>query len=297
MTIPLKEQYAELLALAQQYLLQEHSRGDSLIADPQTYVFLKQTANKPKTTSQTAQTPNIPFKNPVAAPKIASQQVIKESLPPKTSPKFAPHASIQKNEEVPLPSEKISKEKTPNLSTVGISKSFALEPLPAAPIEDFNDLRKLILERFPAQMILDQIPSDEEARQTFSFSKHIQPETEVIILFNEESPSQNAFLANLNKAIHKLLAPSILLFAGPLEIQSAWEEILNKKELKLIIASEALVQSLQKLKQHYTKNGSQHFLGNIPSMVLADYTRYFKEPQLKQELWNQLSLLLKNSQR
>ncbi len=289
-----QQQYAELLALTQLHLLQEFSPKNFLQADAQNFVFFKKQAQmqtqaqaqplKPQSSSQIISPPPLPLKTP-ATPKAAPPPPV-NTLPPPTP---APIAKLEDHTPKPskMPPIPISAPSTPKESTF-----LTLEPLGKASEMDLSEIRKILEERFPSLTIIDETPSDAEAKQVNSrgvLDKAAAPE--VVILYSNEPPLQQTFLANVAKAIQICLnSPAVIVSARKLENEGGWNTLLEMKTLKLIMISKDLFNSLPDLTKRYRETTQS--LDEIPVYFLSDPPLYLKDPKLKQALWEGLKQLL-----
>lgn len=273
----IKEQYAELVALTQLFLLREFSIKDKQITDPQTYTFFK------------TQLP----KEPIQCPSI--QPVSIKTTPPKptvnsmplTPP--SPIASLPPITPPPEPAKPEPQIEKPIAPAPMIKKNsvIAFEPLPHPVPVDFHEIKQIFKEHFSHYPILEEIPSDQQAKtikNAWQIEQNIPPI--IILSFNEQEKSR-AFLHAIADAISRHLAPARVLSGPQIEKEKKWDLVLKSKELRLVIASDYGLYLLPELMKCYKEAPKQakHYLYQTPLLLLSDLTLYLKEPQLKPLLW------------
>lgn len=288
---PLKEQYAELLALTQLYLLHEFPEKAWIPVSMPFYQWIRathqpppKTASIPSTPIQPAATQPTPLPTPPsplpapAAPKKAEAPPQHTPTPPKPAPQKAP-------EPIPPPQKT---EATPR-------SFFTLEPMTQAVESDLTDIQTILAERFPKQTILKEVPSDTESNL---LKKEHTTEAAILLSFLE-SPEHLTFLTNIAKAIESRLAPAAVVAANDYEQDDRWHTLLQSPALRAIIISSANLQALPKLMKHYREDTTQKkfFLGQVPLVVLSDISLYFQEPTRKRALWDEITKVVGNNKR
>lgn len=271
----LKEEYAELIALTQLYLLREYSLNDKQVADPQTYAFFKQILPK-----------EVIPRSPVQPPIVKQAAKPTMTLPP-SSP--SPPPSLPPVEPPPEPTKPEPQPEKPIAASTNIKKSYliALEPLLNSNPLDCKEIKQIFKEQLPQHPILEEIPSDQAAKkikQAWQIEQNIPPI--IILSFNEQEKSR-AFLHAMADAISRHLAPARVLSGPQIEKEKKWDVILKAKDLRLVIASDYGLYLLPELMKCYkeTPKQAKHYLYQTPLLLLSDLTLYLKEPQLKPLLW------------
>lgn len=280
-----QDSYTELLSLARDYIAQEFAQSDWKVTDPDTFAYYKNFALQQRSQGA-APMPNV---KPAAVTYSAQQvNIIRETaveLPFKSAPVISTP--------IPAPTSKkttLAKAQVPVKEVA--SKEFTLEPLQKPQEIELNDIQKLVVDRYPGKLIINEIPSDEEAKQMNAEWKQELVIPEVIILSFNESLEQQLLLQNIAKAIQASLAPAAMIPAVKLEQQ--WEKVLKTKSLKLIIATSHGLQTSPTLWKQYREAQKQakHFLGDVPLYMLSDLSIYLKNPQLKVPVWQDLKKML-----
>lgn len=308
----LQEQYAELAALTQLYLLQEYASGDRIMASSETYQFFKNksleqqlkkieqhkteiaSSLQPAHQGLTSQRPIVPAIERV--PSVPSTAYVPDPLlrkqepidPPKIESDAPQKARVEK---VPTPEKSIASEKNPAPEAVVVreknsEKAIALEPLTEIALLDYAELMIIFAQKFPNIQLFPAPPLETSC---------VLPSAQVdvlILLYNEEGKSL-AFIQNLAKAIQLLIGPVEIVRAKNIEKENRWEEIMLKKNPRLMITSYAGMQSLPNLmkKLRESPRQGQHFIDKVPLCLLSDISIYFKEPRLKQPLWQSILAL------
>lgn len=286
----LKNNFSELVALTQLYLLREYNPSDKLVIDPQTHAYFRNT-----------------MKNSVASPKI-NQEVppIETQRTSYTSSEKIPNVSprvtqqpVQSNPKISAPPTVVTQQPSKPLPETIVQpvkdkpvkaqvRSFNLEPLqPTEATNEWNDFKQVLNEHFPTYTINEKIPPDTRAQKIKSSWQMEQTIPPVIILSFNDQNNHLAFIKNIAKAITLNLAPARVISAITIEQENGWKELLNTPQLRLIITSDYGLYLLPGLMQHYKEvpKTAQHFLHRTPLLLLSDLSLYLKEPQLKPLLW------------
>lgn len=282
---PYFPQFAELITMTRMHLLQEFQISDRIDADPETYLHFKQHALQQKKPQPTSPAPTAPIPLKHVPIKAHTSSPVLPSNPVEKKPIVKTPETIQQIPTSPEPIKTSPKEpKGP----------FQLEPF-AQPIEaDFNDLKKIIAERYPNQPLKDKLPCDAHAKAIKDeWQKEILIPSVLILSFTD-LPQHLDFLNSLAMAIGKQLAPASVFSADRLENDKGWESILSKDSLRLIIASGHSLNSNKELMKHHREapKEAKHYLGKIPLFLLADISVYIKNPRLKIPLWADLKKTL-----
>lgn len=291
----LKEQYAELVALAQLYLLQEHPSGSWLTADSDTFNYFKRYALQ---TQQKRSAPTPPPRqqpSPEAVPAIEQTTAPVESAAPHThkQPPTPPAPADTPKDPVLTPPTRLMKDP---LNTAGptkkapkeVSTGFILEPLTEIPTLNDSELKKAFLERFPFVNWLEVPVKDLHTAEASP-----QTAANIVILLYSEAGKTLAFMHNLAKAIQLTTGNVEVISASQIEAENGWEEFLKSKKLRLIITSYGGAQSLPGLMTYAKESPKQgnHYFGKVPACLLSDVNIYLKEPQLKLPLWQSIQSL------
>lgn len=308
------EQYVELLKLTQQYLLQEHTLSDKLLADSETYSYFRNFAAKrmaPKASS--------PHISPASAPSLPLRaHTTQTTLPPAELPPAK--MDIPKNA-APAVDTKLVTSLPSNLngpiemspSSVSVSKPkgevvpkaerevlagnvFIPEP-PTSPAEavDVSEIRK-ILQQNTSFRLIDTIPSDAEAKKKARLWEQEQL-VQVLIICINESRNTHSFLENVRYAIEVYGLNTKLVTGKEIEKHKKWESLLASKSLRLVIASGGDIETSSELRRLYQEK--THFsggtLGKVPLFLLAEPATYMKDPHLKEILWKSIKEQLVSS--
>jgi hypothetical protein len=293
----LKDPYVELLALTQLYLLQEYKLHEKICAEPSTYALFKQYALQKKESSPQPP-PSLSLPRP---PQLQKSQLSSRPLDPVNSPldlakpvkataTIMPK-TVSPEEKSPPPQ---ADKEPPNRSPKSQVASFTLEPLPPAMPMPLNDVRSLIAEHYPAIPLAQQPPEDTLAKKIGKSWEYTASIPQAVILSFHEISKQQTFLNNICKALEIMGTPAKVFSANKIEQAKGWDNLLQSKELRFIIASDYGINALSDLMKHYREapKQSRHYLGKIPLFLLSDVSFYLKEPTLKLPLWKALKEFL-----
>lgn len=285
---PVKERYAELVALTKQFLLQEHALTDRIYDSEETFEYFRRTAQQqPKPEVKVAPVTSPPPPAPQLQP--AAQSYTANPVRPPLAPIPAPPKPIA--EKVPVvpvvesepPAKNAPKEKT----------GITIEPLPPLKPLDLSEVRKIMAERLPNIPLIDTIPDDSEAR--LKTATHHLPN--VILLSFDDLPAHVDFLTKVAAAIQGIGSSAEVRNAATMEKEIGWNTVLNSPDLRFIIASGDgiySIESLQKVHREVQKEG-RHYLGDCPLLMLPDIGCYLQDPSLKRSLWTAIKDQLKVS--
>lgn len=293
MTTP-RERYAELLSLAQLYLMQEHSLSDRILSDKGAYDYFKAFAAQRQAAARTAPPQTIARPAPAAPPPqpIANTPPVPVRTAPVQPPQQKP---------IPLPEQQTLQEPvvlktkeevvdTKAQDSPPHSFRFALTPQTPAVGVPLDDLRKLASEHLPQLKLLDAVPDDALAREmSKAWEKTAVVPQAAILSFNEQGPHQ-LFLKHVAFAAEMMGLTAAVIPAGKIEAKKGWEEFLSSPTLKCVIGCGngiASLTSLEKQRKESAKNGTT-LLGTRPLIVLSDISFYMQEPSLKRSLWKSL---------
>lgn len=274
----LKDQYGELVDLAELYLLQEYTRKDRISCSLDDFNFFKKFINIKKTTpsassqhSPNPKQPTSPASPPPPTPK--STESIASKNEPKTSLPNTQHPSLSSPPD-PSPATK-NKLNTPTPQVMPNKTPLTLDPLAAPKVPDFSEMKQLVKTLAPGLKIYEetQIPL-------------ISPTVKILVLFLPSTSSSKELLENMAKAISTHIAPTQLIDANSFETANAWSRLLQIPTLKLIIIPEMHCQQLPGLYALMKKENSQNFFQAIPGLLIPSPEALSQDPQLKQALWN-----------
>lgn len=287
MTAP-QEQFSQLLAITKNYLLQEHSINERILAETETYSFFRALAIQ----NQKKQEPKPIIKETTrhALNPPPQNQTIINRLPLKeeSQPLNPPTQKVENEQIKPL----VEKPPVPK-ENIAPSTKLKLDLTATAPATDFNELRKIIKEKLPHLHLIDQLPDDSEAKMLAKSWSNEKKPAQVLILSFDEPPKHQLFLANIAKALQLFGFHAVI--ANPMKIE--WQQTLQSKDLKLIVAGSAGFHSLTELQKLHREDPRQgrHYIGDQQLLLLSDISFYLKEPALKPSLWKALKELLTTS--
>lgn len=293
MTQSLIDQYAEIIALTRLHLQQDFTLGERIPTDTATYEFYKQYALQKK-----AAPPQQPAPQHFAS--ASTRTPAPAYLAPNTPTKAQPAPQQPMTSIAPLqttkPTAAPAKEKAAPAHSKAPSNHIELEPLRNAVETDLNDIHAIIVERFPKQVILSDIPSDATARSINNAWTQETQIPDILVLSFGEPHLHHAFLQNLSNAISIRIAPSALIVAEKLSQEKDWDAVLKTKNLKFVIAAGNGLQATPDLQKHYkeAQKLAKHYLGQVPLYMLSDIGNYLKNPSLKVSLWNDLCSMHKS---
>lgn len=228
--IQLNEEYADLVAMTRLLLLQEHSRNDWIMTDSATYEYFKHHAIKKKTEA----TP-LPM-----------------SLKPKQTPTPPPTAATRS------PQPKI----IPKKPTTFIE----LQSLPPPPIHDFSDIRNILTKKFPQQTILDQIPGDEQAKETRQRWQQHHSAPDCATIPKDIPIKHQLFLQNTSKAVQICYNTVTAISVQKLNPSNGYRLTISLKENKK---------------------------EEVIPLEISNIEAFFKDPLLKAKLWEEIGVKLR----
>lgn len=250
----IQEELSLLISLTQLHLLQEHDKGEWFITDQKTYESFRAFAlrDRPQKTPQsTQQTLNKNIVPPLPAQKSQppKQATLKETKNTEAKKPEKPTLKVRKADD--------NKSAKPKLS-------FEKQKVPVPPVDDFNDIRKMVSKLFPNQTILDETPDEQSLK--------VQLVPEVIVLLDEESPQHLEFIANLAKAIQLCLCPVAALSTK----DKGSNNQLKPGDIKMLIGKD---EHLQRVSQQYPE---------AFALPLSTIDGYLQNPESKAELWDMI---------
>jgi hypothetical protein len=174
------------------------------------------------------------------------------------------------------------------------------QPLPAkkAPTLEIDaEMKQMVTKILPDVALAGAIPDDAVAKKLAHLYKEQHLTAKVLVLsFGETGPALQ-FLQNVTKAIDTHLAPAKLIEMRKIERENSWEITLSSSTLQLILAPPFTEWKSISLARFYRENPSSktHFLHDTPLLLTQPIAAYLKNPDLKRELWKNLSTLLSTS--
>ena len=164
------------------------------------------------------------------------------------------------------------------------------KPAPVVKKDLMPDIRQLVAKTLPEVVLTETIPDDTSAKKMAELwkQKHLKAAV-FVVYFGEKSP----FLQNVVKAIDSLLAPAELIDGQQID----WSLALTAPALKLILAPPFSSWKTTPLARFYreTPSNQAHFLNEIALLLMQPVAAYLKNPDLKRELWKNLSMRLSTS--
>lgn len=304
----LLQQYGELIAALKQHIKEEHACGSWIGSGQDTFEYFKQHAIVQSTKARA---------HALAAPSAAKRAVPANALardssaPPSARPKeqicapveapktvaapISPGISPEENHSIsaaepPSPPPELSKanKNAPSQAKNQAKKKTFERELPSPPIEsDLSDIKQFFAKTFPHIQLQENPPPDEAAKAYSSRWKLPANDTKVLILSFGANPKEKLFLSNLTHAIDVEMGKAALFSAEKGELQGCWKELLQYKNLTLVIAHKGKMETLPGLMALYREEPSP-MLDKIPFYPLCDSSLYIQEPALKIELWKAL---------
>lgn len=311
----LKKEYNDLLKLTREYLLQEHSLSDRILADSESYTYFRDfvakratSAPRPTKSLSSVAIPQAPIHSvshsvPAIPMPFTEVEVRQNNLPftnnsktveverevLKTSVSLVTNSTI--SGESPEPSaSKVHLEKGVKVETqVKAGMKFVPEASSTIDKVDVSEVRKILSEKYPSLKFTDAIPSDAEAKKKARNWEHEQL-TQILILSFNDSPRHNNFLENLRFAIEVQGWSARVAKGIGIENNKKWNPVLAAKGLCLVVASSSDIEACSELKKLYRESthSEKATLAGIPLLLLADPSTYIYEPNLKSILWKNL---------
>lgn len=284
----LSDQYLELIALTEFFLLQNFSRDQRLFSSQENYEFFKQLAQ----VKGPHQTQPLQHRTPVQQKPNAAvaYQPVQAAETVKKEPVTPLHEAPKQIMPVKVEEKESEKEIIQAPQKQGqLKPSLELDPLVKSLPIDLSDIRNIMMEKFPHQKIIDSPPNDELAKKiSNAWSQEIKIPP-ILILSLNESPMHKAFLENLATALTIYFGEAKFFLMDDLECV----KIFNSKDLRFIIANRQTISASSELNKHYREAEGKSFINQIPLFLLSDTQAYLKEPRLKATLWKALSEFLK----
>jgi len=168
--------------------------------------------------------------------------------------------------------------------------SCAPAPAPHEPIEpkSLGALRGWVKKIAPEMVLIDQIPSDADAKRLAQRWKTKNQAAPISVLYLAEDAVHKKLLEEIVVALDVFFGPARLISAGTIEREKQWEAFLSVEGLKLVVACDYTLWQLGGLITHYKEQTGHRMLKNIPLFLLPDLSLYLKDPLLKRSLWKAL---------
>lgn len=160
----------------------------------------------------------------------------------------------------------------------------------APTIDLMPEIRQLVKKTLPETLLTETVPDDAPAKKLSELWKQKHLNAHVFVVSFGEG---GQFLQNVTKAIDSILAPAILLDGK----QTDWNLALTAPSLKLILTPPFASWKTTPLAKFYRENPSHqnYFLNETPLLLMQPVAAYLKNPDLKRELWKNLSTRLSSS--
>lgn len=184
---PITKEYLDIIAEFQIHLIQEYSPQSWLGVSRESYLHYRTYAIAQNQGARQQETNKSP--EPIRSPEQVSKKP--ETVSVSHEPVVKPQAIAPK-----VPSATPVQEKS-----AFIPKTALLEQPVTIKKQDFSDIRKIIAERFPEQIILPQPPDDSMAKAIKDAWKNNHQKPEIFLVVAKAQSRHAALLENLCKAI------------------------------------------------------------------------------------------------
>jgi hypothetical protein len=211
--------------------------------------------------------------------------------PPVETPILAPAPPIRPKVEAKIEKKVVPEVKREEVPPPAVAPIKAVEE--KSPVESSSPIKKTLQRIAPQIKLVDQVPSDEEAKRIANAWKEKLSDVEVVLLACDTQPDTLELLKGLAKAIDQNLAKSKVISAERLEREKRWDLFLEKNPLRLIIASDGMQQCTELMRFYRAvPSQAQFFLNQTPLFVLSK-TSLYKSLEHKALLWKTLCQMLK----
>ena len=173
----------------------------------------------------------------------------------------------------------IKKDRTPPVHNMRSDPSPQLEHPSSA--SDLHQMRTLLMRIAPRLRLVPSPLNDQPARSAATSWLRKKERPSVLLLSFEENEDESHFLVRLMEAIRQHLCPSQI--ASSIEPGDRVDLILAPPQVREMRSFRTLGDT------------QQHFLGEIPVLLLSPLSHYLAHPPLKKQLWNKLCTLLSSS--
>ncbi|MCE5318579.1 MAG: hypothetical protein LLG04_14605 [Parachlamydia sp.] len=288
-----REQFSELVALTEIYLLQEYSCKDWIYSDSDCFKFFKtleerrreesknqesrhqasMSKEKPKSAQpslekvpqkEVAPSPPKPVVKPVAILVSPPQPIKTESIKTASEPVAAPVATKEEKKEAPKETQVVPK------------SVFVPEPLSKPKEVDLADMRAAVASAMPQVKIAETPKAPPLASQPSA-----------VLLALGETGEELLFLHNVASAIDRLLRSAEVVSMPKKERDAAWKALLSRPGLTWIIAFGEEVYSLPGISK------GQQKIGQVSLLLQPSALSILRDPKQKAALWTLLKQLLK----
>lgn len=285
-----REQFSELAALTEIYLLQEYHCKDWIYSDSDCFKFFKTLEESRRQESKGQESRNLEsrnqekLKNASPSEEKVPQKVVNPAIPkPVVEPVAKPAIPPQPVKKAPEPITAKEEKKEPLKETqvapkiVSEQKSvFVREPLSKPKEVDLADMRAAVASAMPQAKITDTPKSPPLANQPA-----------VVLLALGETGEELLFLHNVASAIDRLLRSAEVVSLPKKERDAAWKSLLGRPGLSWIIAFGEEVYTLPGIAK------GQQKIGNASLLLQPSALTILRDPNQKAALWTLLKQLLK----
>lgn len=255
-----REQYSELLALTQIFLLQEYTSKEWIFSDSEAFRYFK--ALEESKRQENKQKPQIIPKSEAAPPE--------KPVRPPEPPKITPEPVVVKEDKIePIKPVVMEEKKEPQKS----KQVFVPEPLAKAKEIDLSDMRAAVSNAMPQVKIAD--------------TPKAASSPSIVLLALGETGEELLFLHNVASAIDRLLKPAEVVTLAKKEREAAWKALLNRPGLSWIIAFGEEVYTLPGIVKGKQK------IGEISLLIQPAASAILRDPNQKTALWKLLKQILK----
>jgi len=272
-----REQFSELVALTEIYLLQEYSCKDWMYSDSDCFKFFKTLEESRRQESMSKEKPKsapppslekVPQK--VVAPAIPKPVAI--PAPPPQPIKTAPEPIALKEEKKEPPKEvQVTPKIIPEPKSV-----FVPEPLSKPKEVDLADMRAAVASAMPQVKIAETPKAPPLASQPSA-----------VLLALGETGEELLFLHNVASAIDRLLRSAEVVSLPKKEREAAWKALASRPGLSWIVAFGEEVYTLPGISK------GQQKIGTVSLLLQPSALTILRDPNQKAALWTLLKQLLK----
>lgn len=281
------QQYQEVIAFTQLYLLQEHKLEERMLCSTESYAYYKEFATKMRSSkTQVSKSAPIPTST---VPVISNEPVVSKKIissPSVEKPKENTFSISTIPLETPAPiviREKKTEEKTQTTQTF----SFQLQPFEDRSSSQKENFRKLIQQYVPNFPLLDDIPCDQTAKALSLQWQQKHQNPAIVMIIADQSNAMNRFLNDLAHALRFKSSSLTCLSCQQYEVE--FNQLSRSSTLKFVISTPQLLERLPHLKQHLKNDEKgKQYLGSARIILLKRCERYFQDFLQKKRLWQML---------
>lgn len=196
----------QLISDLKSHIIQEYAQDPWLLVNRDSYLFYRNYAlsqnkpSQPTSTSTPTLSNNIPLKKELVKPQEMPADPI---LSQETKPKEIPQAVTPKESAIPPSTKSLPVEKVP------VTKTIEMEQLKPVANNDFSDIKKIIQEKFPEQVLLAKAPDDSLAKTIKNAWQTVKVETNFYLVISDVKPHQKKLLQNIVFAIETILGQCV----------------------------------------------------------------------------------------